>query len=207
MANFADDPAAAHFLALHGVEGYGLLMRVYEIVCGQFSNDGQPAVGFPITEWCRRLGVHRNRFNKLLLGAVSQNLIEAVVIENLPPDARETPRKLASNCPQTRLELTPNPDFFERFSLCRPRDTLVLFIPNLLRLRDEYSRKSGHAPDKVAPDADADADPEKRNVGGCELASTWGGEGGDHPPSGSGAGFGGDSPGPPRCSQARTPTN
>ena len=201
-ANFADDPAVAHFLALHGLDGYGFLMRLYEIVCAQFSNDGEPEVGFPIGEWCRRLGVHRNRLNRLLLAAVAQDLVRAVVVESLPPDASAPPRQLASN-PR------PNPQFFERFSLCSPRDTLILHLRKLLVWRDEYSRKSGHAADKVAPETDQHPDSERGNIAGCDLLEHLGGKGGNHPPPDSPDSdqTGGAPPGPPGAHRVRPPTD
>jgi len=40
-------------------------------------------------------------------------------------------------------------------------ETVTVEMPNLLKYRDEYSRKSGHAPDNVAPDTEGDTEAEK----------------------------------------------
>ena len=47
---------------------------------------------------------------------------------------------------------------------------LEIKIPKLLQIRDEYSKKSGHTPDKVLPEAEAEAEVNLlSNDGGCSL--------------------------------------
>lgn len=45
---------------------------------------------------------------------------------------------------------------------------LEIKIPKLLQIRDEYSKKSGHTPDKVLPEAEAEVNL-LSNDGGCSL--------------------------------------
>lgn len=46
-----------------------------------------------------------------------------------------------------------------RINLKQTGDILEISVPKLLKFRDEYSRKSGHSPDKVAPDTETDIPP------------------------------------------------
>jgi hypothetical protein len=54
----------------------------------------------------------------------------------------------------------------------RDGDDIRVTNRNLLKYRDEYSRKSGHTPDKVAPDTDTDTDTEAEGDSTKPIASS-----------------------------------
>lgn len=125
----------ARFQAAAGLEGWGFLMRIFEIVGARYKPGKRPEATYPIKTWCALLGVHRNRFNKLLAMANTHGVLEV------------------------NLGCTGGVDV--RFEGCSPQDTLTLFCPKLLPIKDEYSRKSGHSPETI-PRKDEDEDIENR---------------------------------------------
>ncbi len=113
------DPGFAHLLASGGLEAWGFCWRIHEIVGEMWSPDAEPALTLPVRAWCQQLGVHRNRFEKLL--------------------------KIAKSCGVLAIKPQQNPKFAGGMSA----DTLTLVCPKLLDWQDEYSRKSGRTPDSV----------------------------------------------------------
>jgi len=123
------------FYAAAGLEGWGFLTRVFAKVGAAYKPGKRPEATYPIKTWCSYLGIHRNRFNKLLTIADTHGVLHA----NLACTGGVT----------VRLEA------------CSTQDTLTLYCPKLLEMKDEYSRKSGHSPDNI-PHKDEDEDRENR---------------------------------------------
>lgn len=105
-------------MARAGLDGYGWLHRVYEIICEAWTDpNSPPELSLPIRSWCMQLGIHSNRFKKYLRMAEICGVLEVNPIANPEKD---------SNLFEGTLP-----------------DTLTLVCPKLLKWRDESMRKSG----------------------------------------------------------------
>lgn len=122
MTDSADDEKLAALLAQHGPEGYGLWWMVVELVAKQIPKDGNvPTVTYPLSAWLRFTGIYHHKKFKILVQSM----------HNLSLISAQSPSNLCN------------------ISVLSAKDLLTISIPNILKFRDEYSKKSGQNPESV----------------------------------------------------------
>ena len=124
MADSADDEKLAKLIGQHGMEGYGLWWLMLEVVAKQMPKDGTKCdVTYPLSYWMRLTGIyHHSHFKKILQSLSNLDLI-----------------------------LVQCPANVELISGLSQRDVFTISVPNLLKFRDEYSKKSGQKKESVGP--------------------------------------------------------
>jgi uncharacterized phage protein (TIGR02220 family) len=117
-----DDEKLVSLRTKHGLEGYGFWWLLIEIVAKQTGKtDDKFSVAYPVSHWLRLTGVyHHKKFRELTEMLQRLCLIDAQSIDNVG----------------TISELSL-------------KDVLTISIPNLLKYRDEYARKSVQTPDRL----------------------------------------------------------
>ena len=122
MTDSADDEKLAALLAKHGPEGYGLWWMIVELVAKQIPKDGtEPEVTYPVSIWLRFTCLyHHKKFRILVQSLHDLRLISA-----------QSPANLCT------------------ISALSTKDLLTISIPNILKFRNEYSKKSGQTPESV----------------------------------------------------------
>jgi hypothetical protein len=116
------DEKLAQVLALHGPEGYGFWWLLVEVVAQQTGKDDDKcSVAYPASYWMRITGVYHFKKMKMLVESMHNlSLIYAQCSSNL--------------C---------------NISALSQKDILTISMPNILKYRDEYSKKSGQNPESV----------------------------------------------------------
>ncbi len=123
----SDDEFIADLEDRYGWEGYGRWWRLLEIVGMQFKKDGPPLASYPWSTWQTKLRARRVNLEKFLRYLEASGKIKMT----------ETTEKLGRK------------SFSNSFLRKENGDILIIEIPNLLKIRDEYSKKSGQNQDKV----------------------------------------------------------
>lgn len=118
------DEKLAALLASHGAEGYGFWWLIVEAVANQIGKDGDKcSVSYPMSYWMRLTGVYHLKKARILFECMSNlSLIYA--------------------------QCSPNVSTIYDLSM---KDVLTISIPNILKYRDEYSKKSGQKKESVGP--------------------------------------------------------
>lgn len=127
MALSSDDEKLARLQDMCGLEGYGFWWRMVEIIAQKVEKNSEPSVFYSVSKWCSLLGIHHHKFRKLLKAGEECGLYSVVtssLLDSYPPSNSEVTMKYALS-------------------------TVGVKIPNILKFRDEYSRKSGQYPDKL----------------------------------------------------------
>jgi hypothetical protein len=117
-----EDEKLAQVISKHGLEGYGFWWLLLEIIGKQTGKDDDKcSVTYPMTVWLRISGFyHHKKFRDLVVTLHDLSLIYAQCPSNVP----------------LIYELSIN-------------NVLTISIPNLLKYRDEYSKKSRQTSDSV----------------------------------------------------------
>jgi len=118
-----DDPAICSILEQFGTEGYGIYWLILEhIAIGiEKDSDAIPSRTHSVVEWSKICVCSARRLREFARIATELRLI----------------------CAQTAPEL-------RQFGSRRVADRLQIDVPNLLKYRDEYSKKSGHTPKQTS---------------------------------------------------------
>lgn len=122
LSDSSNDEKLAALLALHGPEGYGVWWLIVETIARQIgTKEIKVSVSYPVAYWLRITHVyHHKKFRNIITSLHDLCLISAQSIDNL--------------C---------------NISSLSPKDVLIISVPNILKYRDEYSKKSGQNPDSV----------------------------------------------------------
>jgi hypothetical protein len=122
MTDASDDEKIAMLLEQHGPEGYGVWWLILEAVALKTTKDNRSCeVSFPMSRWLKISGLyHHKKAREIIQSLHNLSLIYATSMNNL--------------CNIYELSM---------------KDALTISIPNLLKICDEYSRKSGQKPDSV----------------------------------------------------------
>ena len=117
MTESANDERLAKLISKHGLEAYGLWWLILEVVAKQMPKDGTKCeVSYPLSYWLRLTEVyHHSHLKKLLQSMTNLELISVQSLTDLGT-----------------------------ISSLSMKDVLIISIPNLLKYRDEYSKKSVH---------------------------------------------------------------
>lgn len=110
-----------------GIEGYGFWWRLLEIIAANTEKGAMPEVEYSVSHWCRLMGIHHHKFRKLLHAGEECGLYSL-----------STPA-LPQGYPHSNSGVTPKYD----------QSKYRVKIDNILKYRDEYSRKSGQTPESV----------------------------------------------------------
>lgn len=140
------DEAHTALIAEHGLECYGFYWLLLEVVSESMDKTDKCSATHPLPQWSRLLYSHHNKVAKYFSALAGSGLIEVHTqcgTQSLPyplPSGYPTPYptpyppvttpsngKVASESGQSKVKVT---------------------IPNLLKYRDEYSKKSGHSTDE-----------------------------------------------------------
>lgn len=122
LTESSNDEKLASLLATHGPEGYGVWWLVIEAVAKQIGpKESKISVSYPVSYWLRITGFyHHKKFKVIIESMHNLSLISA--------------------------QCTDNVSLISALSL---KDVLTISIPNILKYRDEYSKKSGQHPESV----------------------------------------------------------
>ncbi|CAK0754979.1 hypothetical protein CCP3SC15_2010001 [Gammaproteobacteria bacterium] len=151
MTDSHDDEKLAALLAEHGLEAYGLWWLIVEKVAKQIPKDGaRHEVSYPVSSWLRLTGMyHHKRFRIYVQSMHDLRLISA-----------QSPNNLCT------------------ISGLSQKDVLTISVPNVLKFRDEYTKKSRQNTDKlpskiIDTEADTEAETEVKHVAPyCALPMT-----------------------------------
>lgn len=122
MTESHSDEKLAQLLALHGAEGYGFWWLLVEMVAQHTGkDDNKCSVAYPASYWMRITGFYHFKKLKMLVESMHNlSLIYAQCSSNL-----------------------------STISALSPKDVLTISMPNILKYRDEYSKKSGQKTESV----------------------------------------------------------
>lgn len=122
MTQSHSDEKLAQVLSLHGPEGYGFWWLLVEIVASQTGkSDDKCSVAYPITYWMRLTGIYHLKKLRILVECMN----------NL--------KLMSAQCP-------PNVSTISALSM---KDVLTISMPNILKYRDEYTKKTGQKKENV----------------------------------------------------------
>jgi len=136
-----DDQGLSTLLEAMGPEAYGIYWLLLEHFASVMEKDctAVPELVHSEQRWATICHTSSRKFKKFAETSAELKLIES----------------------RTSAEL-------KQFTSRMPAERLLICIPKLLKYRDEYSRKSGHSPDKLPArtdtDTDTDADKKKTKV-------------------------------------------
>jgi hypothetical protein len=137
MTDSHSDEKLCDIISESGPEAYGMWWLVLEIVAKQMDkNDVKCSVEYSLSQWSRLCFCHHNKINKYLNMFHAKGLLIMDYFELTPP---VTPPLTHTLPPPVTGGVTG------KYGQGKIRVT----IPNLLKFRDEYSKKSGQAPESV----------------------------------------------------------
>ncbi|MDR1947602.1 MAG: DUF4373 domain-containing protein [Desulfovibrio sp.] len=143
MTASSDDEKLSRLIDACGLEGYGFWWRVLEIVAAQVDKDNEPSVSYSVSKWCSLLGIHHHKFHKLIRICAECGLYEIEEIMNstspLPRGYPDATSPLPQSYPDSNHGVTA------KYGV----SSYKVKIYNLLKYRDEYTKKSGQTPDKL----------------------------------------------------------
>ena len=122
MTSLRNDEAVARFLDSNGLEGFGFICMVMEMIAENMAKDDQDCqLSLSLKRWSSALGIHRNKVLAYMgrLGSTGGST------------GGSTPLAYVTH------------EQSEQGSIIRVQ------MPKLAEWRDEYARKSGHYPDSV----------------------------------------------------------
>lgn len=123
MTDSHDDEKLAALLAAHGLEGYGFWWMVVALVAKQIPKDGNvPEVSYPVSTWLRLTGVYHHKKFRMFVECMNNLAL---------------------------ISATSNQHLANIYALST-KDVLTISIPNILKFRDEYSKKSRHKKESVS---------------------------------------------------------
>ncbi len=125
-----------------GLEGNARYWKLLEAVAGQMGVDGKCSAKYSWAKWQTILKGKRKKLEYFLNYLEAGSCVKLIRHNSIPGSFR----KQTGNKPETNRKQTGNESETNRK---QNENILEIEIPNLLKYRDEYSRKSGQAPDKV----------------------------------------------------------
>ncbi len=154
MTGASQNPVIAQIQDRFGLEGYARYWKLIEAIASRVDKDSLPALSLPWRNWEIILAGKRTRLRLFLkfLADIGQITL------------REIGEELGSNSEGTQFLPGSNWEGSQFLSSSFPVPSgkqLEIKFPNILKYRDEYSRKSGHAPDNVAPETETETETEK----------------------------------------------
>jgi hypothetical protein len=135
----------------HGPAGYGIWWFIIEDIASAMDGaKAEPSAEHSLLRWAEVCYTNTQKF-KNVLSYLTPHLVKAEWMNTGSRARRDTNRRATRGQPKNN----PSPTREERVR--NPRGTrLKLTVPNILKYRDEYSRKSGVTPDNVAPKSESD---------------------------------------------------
>lgn len=128
MTNSIDDEKISKLVDECGLEGYGFFWRVLEMIAAQVDDDGKNYCSYSKRAWCNKLAINHQTWSKLIASCEQAGLFEVSYSE------QEGSKKGASQ-----------------------HQIITVKSPNILKYRDEWSRKkaknSGMSPEKLRSDS------------------------------------------------------
>ena len=136
MTDSHDDEKLAALLAAHGLEGYGFWWMVVALVAKQIPKDGNvPEVSYPVSTWLRLTGVYHHKKFRMFVECMNNLAL---------------------------ISATSNQHLANIYALST-KDVLTISIPNILKFRDEYSKKSRHKKESVRSKMEMEMEMEMEN--------------------------------------------
>lgn len=149
MTNSFDDEKLSRLVDSCGLEGYGFWWRIVEIVAAHTENGKEPELDYPVSKWCSLIGIHHNKFRKLLVAGAECGLYE-LFTPDMPSDNQANTQGLPGAYSVATQDLHGTyPPSKSGVSIKYKSSRYRVKICNILKYRDEYTRKSGQNPDKL----------------------------------------------------------
>jgi len=139
MTTTRRDEGIAIFLSEFGLEGYGFWWSLLETVAAGMtkSEPEKCSATYSLGKWATETGCSTRKFVRWVKSLDSIGLISARVSNNFRITLPQSYSKLSQNYLQSSS------------------DVFQIIIPNLLKYRDEYQKKSGQTPDKLRTNSGA----------------------------------------------------
>lgn len=119
-------------ISVYGLEGYARWFFMLEIIGERMDKSDLCWATFPLKTWMDELKCRRKNLGEFLTFCAKE---EKIIVEHSPDI----------------FDIFPvDVEHLRNIFATSGKDVLTIKIPNLLKIKDEYSRKSGHAPDNVA---------------------------------------------------------
>lgn len=156
MTNSIDDEKISKLVDECGLEGYGFFWRVLEMIAAQVDDDGKNYCSYSKRAWCNKLAINHQTWSKLIASCEQSGLFEVSYSEQEGSKPRAKSEQEGSKKGASQHQI------------------ITVKSPNILKYRDEWSRKkaknSGVSPEKLrsdsgpsrarVPDTDTDTDTE-----------------------------------------------
>lgn len=153
----------------NSIEAYGFWWMLLEIIADQMSKDDAKCFAtYSLPQWSRLLSSHHNKVIKYLSMLENSGLIHV---------SKESMDQLPNDYPSVTPPVTSpllggvTGGVTDKYRKGKLRVT----VPNLLKYRDEYSKKSGQTPDNVRSkkqNTDTDTDTDKKNPAIAVVSSS-----------------------------------
>lgn len=140
LADASNDDFVEELEEALGLEGYARWWKMLEIIAAGMEKDrNDPSAIHTVGKWCEKLKSKRKILAGFLEFCAKKGKIKVFLFDN----KTETFKECSGNVPGMFQESNGN--------------VVKITCAKMLELRDEYSRKSGVAPDNVAQEAEAEA--------------------------------------------------
>ncbi|MDQ7835498.1 MAG: hypothetical protein RDU24_08960 [Humidesulfovibrio sp.] len=151
------DPKIAQLIALKGMAGFGSYWAVLETIAEHVDERGITSASYPLRHWQRVLGMFHARHAFDMLRTMAElNLITLKINSNTSPTSSELAVNFDSTSPQHNTN-------FDATSCQQPGNLVFVDMPNILKFRDEWTRKRGKTPEPLrSKEVDTDTEKEQK---------------------------------------------
>lgn len=142
MTDASDDAFLEEVEELFGLDGYARWWKLLETIGRSMGKEGEASAQHSWPKWQSLLKGKRKKLEAFFYHCAKRGKIQ-IICDSFSEEKgfiSETKSKQTENQPEMK------------------KNILKIICPKMLELRDEYTRKSGHSPDNVAQEAEADKD-------------------------------------------------
>ena len=150
MTNSIDDEKISKLVDECGLEGYGFFWRVLEMIAAQVDDDGKNYCSYSKRAWCNKLAINHQTWSKLIASCEQAGLFEVSYSEQEGSKRRAKSEQEGSKKGASEEQGASKKEASQH-------QIITVKSPNILKYRDEYSkkkgRKSGQCPDNILTDS------------------------------------------------------
>lgn len=150
MTNSIDDEKISKLVDECGLEGYGFFWRVLEMIAAQVDDDGKNYCSYSKRAWCNKLAINHQTWSKLIASCEQAGLFEVSYSEQEGSKPRARSEQGASKKGASEEQEGSKKGASQH-------QIITVKSPNILKYRDEWSRKkaknSGVSPEKLRSDS------------------------------------------------------
>lgn len=140
MTNSSHDEKLSQLIDEGGLEAYGFWWRLLEIVAELMDNTEKCEATYSLPQWSRLFYCHHHTINKYFRFLKEIGLADVQII------TQELPPQLPNDYPD--VTRGSNRGVTRKYGNSNSNSKIIVTIPNLLKYRDEYSKKSGQTQNK-----------------------------------------------------------